>query len=101
DRACRARIIRHAARSGLDAASEEQAGGAWPGDLEDQSRSAQPAGVLAIVVRSARQRARSSGPALCAEADALARARHRLLPIDAFLRARLGGSTRSPHRGGA
>src|SRR5205085_7541193 len=96
----RARIVRHAARPGLDAASEEQAGGAWARGLEDQSRSAQPAGVFAIVVRSARQRARSAGPALCAEADALVGARHRLLPIDAVLWPRAGGSARSPHGGG-
>ncbi len=44
------RIVRHAARSGVDAASEEPAGRAWPRGLQDQPRSAQPLGVLATAL---------------------------------------------------
>ena len=47
DRRRRARIVRHAARPGVDAASEEPARRPWPGGLQDQPRFAQPAGVLA------------------------------------------------------
>src|SRR3984885_13851088 len=61
------------------------AGRTWPGGLEDQPRPAQPVGVFAIAVGPARQRARSPGAALCAETDALAGARHRVLPVDLVL----------------
>ena len=91
DRRRRARIVRHAARPRVDAASEEPARSAGPRRLQDQPRSAQPAGVLAAAVGPARQRARSARAALCAEADALAGARDRLLPVDAVLRPRAGG----------
>ena len=97
DRGGRARIVRHAARPGVDAASEEPARRPRPCGLEDQPRSAQPAGVLATAFRSARQRARSAGAALRAEADALAGARHRVLPVDAVLWPRPGGRARPPH----
>ncbi len=97
DRRRRARTLRHAARPGVDAASEEPARRARPRRLQDQPRSAQPAGLLAAAVRPARQRARSAGAALCAEADALAGARHRLLPVDAVLWPRPGGRARPPH----
>ena len=43
DRHGRGRARRHAARACLDAASEEPAGGARPGGVEDQSRPAQSA----------------------------------------------------------
>ena len=97
DRRRRARIVRHAARSGVDAASEEPARRARPCGVEDQPRSAQSSGVLAIAVGPARQRAGSAGAALCAETDALAGARHRLLPVDAFLWPRAGSRARPPH----
>ena len=97
DRRRRARIVRHAARSGVDAASEEPARRAWPCGVEDQPRSAQPAGLLATAFRPARQRARSAGAALRAETDALAGARHRVLPVDAVLWPRAGGRARPPH----
>ena len=97
DRRRRARIVRHAARPGVDAASEEPARRARACGLQDQPRSAQPAGVLAIAVGPARQRARSAGAALCAETDALAGARHRVLPVDAVLWPRAGGRARPPH----
>ena len=97
DRRRRARIVRHAARPGVDAASEEPAGGARPRGLQDQPRSAQSAGVVATAVGPARQRARSAGAALCAETDALAGARHRVLPVDAVLWPRPGGRPRPPH----
>ena len=97
DRPRRARIVRHAARSGVDAASEEPARRARPRGVEDQPRSAQPAGVVAVVVRPALQRARSAGAAIRAEAGALAGARDRVLPVDAVLRPCPGGGARSPH----
>ena len=43
DRRRRARIVRHAARPGVDAASEEPARRPWPCGVEDQPRSAQSA----------------------------------------------------------
>ncbi len=84
----RARTVRHAARSGVDAASEKPSRSTWIGGVEDQPRPAQPACLVAIAVRSARQRARSARAALRAETDALAGTRHRVLPVDAFIRAR-------------
>ncbi len=50
-----------------------------------------------LLVRPARQRARSAGAALRAETDALAGARHRVLPVDAVLWPRAGGRARPPH----
>ena len=97
DRRGGARIVRHATRSRLDAASEEPARGARSCGLQDQSRSAQSSRILAAAVRSTRQRAGSAGTALCTEADAFAGACHRVLPVDAVLRPRAGGLARPPH----
>ncbi len=94
DRRGGARTVRHAARSGIDAASEEQACRARPCGVEDQPRSAQSAGLLATAFGPARQRTRSARAALCAETDALAGARDRVLPVDIVLRPRAGGSPR-------
>ncbi len=70
--------------------------GPWPRGFQDQPRFAQFAGVVAIAVGPARQRAGSAGAALCSEVDALAGARHRILPVDAVLWPRAGGRTGSP-----
>ena len=70
---------------------EEPTRSAGTGRLQDQPRSAQSSRILAAAVGPARQRARSARAALCAEADALAGARDRLLPVDAVLRTRAGG----------
>ena len=59
---------------------------ARPRGVEDQPRPAQPAGLGAIVLRPAGAARRPAGAALRAETDARARARHRLLPVDAVLR---------------
>ena len=81
----RRRAGRHAARARLDAASAEPAGRARPRGVEDQSRPAQSAGLGATFLRSAFDLARSEGAALRAEADARARTRDRVLPVDALL----------------
>ena len=98
DRPGRARARRHAARPRLDAAAEEPSRGARPRGVEDQSRPAQPADLGAAVLRGAHQPARPAGAALRAEADARARARHRVLPVDAVLRPRAGAAARSQAR---
>ena len=95
DRPGRARARRHAARSRLDAAAEEPSRGARACGVEDQPRPAQSADLGAAVLRGAHEPARSAGAALRAEADARARARHRVLQVDAVLRPRAGAAARS------
>ena len=83
-------------------AAEEPACRARARGVEDQSRSAQPAVLGPAVLRPAVEPARPEGAALCAQADAHARARHRVLPIDAVLWAGAGAAARpqaGPPRG--
>ena len=93
-------IERYAARSRLHAASEKQACRARSRGVEDQSRSAQSAGVVAAAVGSTRQRARSARSTVCTEADALAGARHRLLSVDVIVWPCAGSAARSPYASG-
>ena len=97
----RARACRHADRARLDAAAEKPAGGPWARGIQDQPRSAQPARLGAAFLGSPGHPARSECAALCAQARACARARHRLLPIDLVLRPPAGaaaGSQAAPAR---
>ncbi len=96
DRHRRARARRHAARHRLDAAAEEPPRRARARGVEDQPRSAQPARLGAAVLRPPGEASRSAGAALRAEADAGARARDRLLPVDAVLWPRPGAAARPP-----
>ena len=108
DRLGRARARRHAARPRLDAAAEEPSRRARARGVEDQPRPAQSSDLGAAVLRGPHQPARSAGAALCAEADAGARARHCVLRVDAVLRPRAraaarpeAGRRRGAGRGGA
>ena len=83
DRHRRARARRHAARPRHAAAAEEPSRRARARGVEDQSRPAQPAVLGAAVLRAAGEDLRSARAALRAQAHARARARHRVLPIDA------------------
>ena len=82
DRHRRARTRDDADRARLDAASEKPPGRPRARGVKDQSRPAQSARLGAIVLRSARKNSRSRRATVCTEADACARTRHRLLPID-------------------
>ena len=101
DRHCGARAWRDAARPRLDAAAEEPSRGARPRGVEDQPRSAQPARLRAAVLRPARRACPTRNVQRFApQADALARARHRVLPVDAVLRPGEGAAAR-PQAGAA
>ena len=96
DRHRRARAGRHAAQHRHDAAAEEPSRRARAGGVEDQPRPAQPAVLGAAVLRAAGEDLRSACAALRTQAHALARARHRVLPVDTVLRPRAGAAARPP-----